>query len=58
LGGNHAGREGDALDQGAGREGARLSGRDVILILSFAAWISGETITKVPGALTLSLMAY
>jgi drug/metabolite transporter (DMT)-like permease len=29
-----------------------------IPILGLAAWISGETITRVPGALTLSLMAY
>jgi drug/metabolite transporter (DMT)-like permease len=29
-----------------------------IPILSFAAWISGETLTRVPGALALSLMAY
>jgi drug/metabolite transporter (DMT)-like permease len=29
-----------------------------IPILGFAAWISGETITRVPGPLVLSLMAY
>ncbi|QWG23276.1 DMT family transporter [Bradyrhizobium sediminis] len=29
-----------------------------IPILSFAAWISGETITRVPGPLALSLMVY
>ena len=29
-----------------------------IPILGLAAWISGETITRVPGPLTLSLMAY
>ena len=29
-----------------------------IPILGFAAWISGETITRVPGPLALSLMAY
>ena len=29
-----------------------------IPILSFSAWISGETVTKVPGPLALSLMAY
>jgi drug/metabolite transporter (DMT)-like permease len=29
-----------------------------IPILGFAAWISGEAITRVPGPLTLSLMAY
>jgi drug/metabolite transporter (DMT)-like permease len=29
-----------------------------IPILGFAAWISGETITRVPGPLTLTLMAY
>src|ERR1700744_6015902 len=29
-----------------------------IPILGFAAWISGETITQVPGPLALSLMAY
>src|SRR5882724_8080130 len=29
-----------------------------IPILSLAAWISGETITKVPGPLTVTLMAY
>src|SRR5450755_1257378 len=29
-----------------------------IPILGFAAWISGETITKVPGPLALSLMVY
>src|SRR6266571_5023519 len=29
-----------------------------ITILGFAAWISGETITRVPGPLALSLMAY
>ena len=27
-------------------------------ILGFAAWVSGETLTRVPGALALSLMAY
>jgi drug/metabolite transporter (DMT)-like permease len=29
-----------------------------IPILGFAAWISGETVTRVPGTLALSLMAY
>jgi hypothetical protein len=29
-----------------------------IPILGLAAWISGETITRVPGPLSLSLMAY
>ena len=29
-----------------------------IPILAFSAWISGETITRVPGPLALSLMAY
>ena len=29
-----------------------------IPILGFAAWISGETITHIPGPLSLSLMAY
>ncbi|HEY5130209.1 MAG TPA: DMT family transporter [Bradyrhizobium sp.] len=29
-----------------------------IPILGFAAWISGETLTRVPGTLALSLMAY
>ena len=29
-----------------------------IPILGFAAWISGETLTRVPGPLALSLMAY
>ena len=29
-----------------------------IPILAFAAWISGETLTRVPGPLALSLMAY
>jgi drug/metabolite transporter (DMT)-like permease len=29
-----------------------------IPILGFAAWISGETITRLPGPLALSLMAY
>ena len=29
-----------------------------IPILGFAAWVSGETLTRVPGPLALSLMAY
>ena len=29
-----------------------------IPILGFAAWVSGETLTRVPGSLALSLMAY
>jgi drug/metabolite transporter (DMT)-like permease len=29
-----------------------------IPILGFAAWISGETLTRIPGPLALSLMAY
>ena len=29
-----------------------------IPILALAAWISGETLTRVPGPLALSLMAY
>jgi drug/metabolite transporter (DMT)-like permease len=38
-----------------------LQGYQVALsipILGLAAWISGETITKVPGPLALSLMVY
>ena len=32
--------------------------RIVVVILGLAAWLSGETITRVPGPLALSLMAY
>ena len=59
VGGHHADRQGHRADQGAARK--RALGYQVALsipILALAAWISGETITHVPGPLSLSLLAY
>ena len=39
-------------------KGAGLSGRDLDPDSGLAAWISGETLTHVPGPLALSLLAY
>ncbi len=48
-----------ALIKARAGKGARLSGwRYRSRSSALAAWISGETITHVPGALSLALLAY
>ena len=59
MGGHHAGRQGNAL--ASRRAPEKALGYQVavsIPILGLAAWLSGETITRIPGPLALSLMAY
>ena len=59
VGGHDADRQGDRADQGRRRKGrSAIRSRCRSRFWRFAAWISGETITHVPGPLSLSLLAY
>ena len=59
VGGDHADREGDAADQRAGGEGARLPGRDLDPDPRCSRpGFRARRITHMPSALSLSLLAY
>ena len=58
VGGDHADRQGDAADRAPAEKGLGYQVAISIPILGWRGLVSGETITHIPSALSLSLLAY